>query len=65
MSVILAPYALFGLAGLDTVSHSMLWSMLVNIGLFVCLSLAARPDPAEHFQAAQRPGLDAFAEQRG
>ncbi len=49
---ILAPYALFGLTGLDTVSHSMLWSMLVNIGLFVGLSLAARPDPAEHFQAA-------------
>ena len=46
---ILAPYALFGLAGLDTVSHSMLWSMLVNIGLFVCLSLAARARPRRAF----------------
>jgi Na+/proline symporter/signal transduction histidine kinase len=49
---ILAPYALFGLHGLDEVSHSMLWSMLVNVGLFVALSLTGRRDPAEHVQAS-------------
>jgi Na+/proline symporter/signal transduction histidine kinase len=49
---LLAPHALFGLEGLDTVSHSMMWSMLVNVGLFVGLSLAAGPTPAEQVQAA-------------
>ncbi|MBS1694582.1 MAG: histidine kinase [Actinobacteria bacterium] len=48
----LAPYALFGLDGLDEVSHSMLWSMLVNVGLFVGLSLTGRRDTAEHVQAS-------------
>jgi Na+/proline symporter/signal transduction histidine kinase len=49
---LLAPHALFGLTGLDEVSHSMLWSMLVNVSLFVGLSLTERREPAEHVQAA-------------
>lgn len=59
---ILAPYALFGLGGLDHISHSMTWSMLVNVGLFVGLSLTGSRSPAEHVQAAEfvdvfrRPG---------
>lgn len=48
----LAPHALFGLEGLDEVSHSMLWSMLVNVGLFVGLSLTGRRKSAEHVQAS-------------
>ena len=48
----LAPHALFGLDGLDPVSHSMLWSMLVNVGLFVGLSLTGRRKSAEHVQAS-------------
>ena len=55
---LLAPYALFGLDGLDEVSHSMLWSMLVNVGLFVGLSLTGRREPAEHVQASAF--VDAF-----
>lgn len=47
----LAPYALFGLDGLDQVSHSMMWSMLVNVGLFVGLSLTEQRESAEHVQA--------------
>jgi signal transduction histidine kinase len=59
---VLAPYALFGLGGLDHISHSMIWSMLVNVGLFVGLSLTGSRSPAEHVQAAEfvdvfrRPG---------
>lgn len=49
---VLAPHALFGLDGLDEVSHSMLWSMLVNVGLFVGLSLTGRRESAEHVQAS-------------
>jgi signal transduction histidine kinase len=49
----LAPYALFGLDGLDHVSHAMTWSMLANVGLFVGLSLTGSRSPAEHVQAAE------------
>jgi len=48
----LAPHALFGLDGLDEISHAMTWSMLANVGLFVGLSVTGRRDPAEHLQAA-------------
>lgn len=47
----LAPHGLFGVPAPDPVSHAMMWSMLVNIGLFVGLSLTGRRDPVEHLQA--------------
>lgn len=49
---LLAPHALFGLEGLDPVSHAMVWSMLVNVGLFVGVSLGGRRDAVEHVQAS-------------
>jgi Na+/proline symporter/nitrogen-specific signal transduction histidine kinase len=49
---LLAPHALFGLDGLDPVSHAMFWSMLTNVGVFVTVSLFSRPDPVETVQAA-------------
>ena len=49
---LLAPYALFGLDGLDPVGHAMLWSMLANVGVMVGVSLFSRPGPVEHVQAA-------------
>ena len=48
----LTPQELFGLTGLDEISHCLLWSMLVNIGLFVAVSLGGRPGVAETGQAA-------------
>ncbi|MDQ1538889.1 MAG: hypothetical protein QOE58_3282 [Actinomycetota bacterium] len=50
---ILAPYSLMGLDGLDHISHAMTWTMLVNVGLFVGLSLTGSRTPAEHVQAAE------------
>ncbi|MBI2978023.1 MAG: histidine kinase, partial [Rhodospirillales bacterium] len=47
----LKPYALFGLEGMDQISHSMFWSMLVNIGAYVAVSLVDRPSPTERIQA--------------
>jgi Na+/proline symporter len=47
----LRPHALFGLTGMDMVSHSMFWSMLVNVGGYVVVSLAGRPSAAEQAQA--------------
>jgi Na+/proline symporter/signal transduction histidine kinase len=49
---LLAPQALLGLDGLDEISHAMTWSMLVNVGLFVGLSLTGRRDPGELAHAA-------------
>ncbi len=43
--------ALFGLSGLDEISHSLWWSMLVNIGLYVMVSLYSKPDALEAGQA--------------
>ena len=43
--------ALFGLAGLDEISHCLWWSMLANIGCYVAVSLNSRPDAVEASQA--------------
>src|SRR5680860_1379230 len=48
----LRPEQLFGLAGLDGVSHAMFWTMLVNVGCYVGVSLFSRRSAAEHGQAA-------------
>ncbi|MEE8393184.1 MAG: sodium:solute symporter, partial [Rhodospirillales bacterium] len=39
---LLRPYALFGLEGMDHISHSLFWSMLANIGAYVWVSLLGR-----------------------
>ena len=43
--------ALFGLSGLDEISHSLWWSMFANIGGYVAVSLNSRPDAVEASQA--------------
>ncbi len=48
---VLAPTRLFGLAGLDPITHAMIWSMIANIGAFVLVSLTGRQGAAEHSQA--------------
>ncbi|AMJ65529.1 ATP-binding protein [Hymenobacter sp. PAMC 26628] len=47
----LRPEALFGLEGLDPLSHGLFWSWFFNIGLYVGLSLAAAPTALERRQA--------------
>ncbi len=49
----LRPYQLFGLQWLDQPSHSVFWSMLFNIGLYVGISVFKRPSALEHTQAAR------------
>jgi signal transduction histidine kinase len=48
----LKPVALFGVAGLDPITHAMMWSMLANIGAYVGMSLTASPSVDEHRQAS-------------
>lgn len=54
----LKPYALFGLAGLDPISHSMFWSLLVNVGAYVAVSTVTRQGDVERRQA--RRFVDVF-----
>ena len=48
---LLKPLALFGLAGLDQITHAMIWSMIANIGAYVGVSLAGRQSAEERHQA--------------
>ena len=55
----LKPQALFGISGLDTTSHGLLFSLLFNSLALVLLSLATRPSVSEQVQA------EAFRRQGG
>ena len=48
----LRPTAFLGLAGLDTISHGVFWSLFVNVGLFVMVSLLSEQDADDRSQAA-------------
>jgi len=48
---LLKPQQLFGLTGLDDISHCLFWSMLANVGCYVGFSLWRRPTATEHSQA--------------
>ncbi len=48
----LRPQSLFGLSGMDPISHGMFWSMLVNVGCYAGISLLSRPTPAEQARTA-------------
>ncbi len=47
----LRPNQLFGLAGMDQITHAMTWSMIANVGAYVLVSLLGRQSAAEHSQA--------------
>jgi diguanylate cyclase (GGDEF)-like protein len=49
---LLRPLQLFGLDGLDDITHSVLWSMLANIGAFIGVSVATGQTALEQTQAA-------------
>src|SRR6185295_19412634 len=49
---LLKPLQLFGLAGLDSISHAMIWSMIANVGAYVGVSLSASPNADEHRQGS-------------
>ena len=49
---LLKPLELFGLAGLDQTTHAMIWSMLLNVGLYIGVSLSTGQSAAERRQAA-------------
>ena len=48
---LLRPEQLLGLAGLDSLTHSLFWSLLANIGAYVGVSLSRAPSARETGQA--------------
>jgi Na+/proline symporter/nitrogen-specific signal transduction histidine kinase len=48
---LLRPEQLFGLASLDNLTHSLFWSLLANVGLYVGVSLLRTPSARETSQA--------------
>jgi Na+/proline symporter/nitrogen-specific signal transduction histidine kinase len=49
---LLKPLELFGLAGLDQITHAMIWSTLANVGAYVTVSLSGAQSADEHRQAS-------------
>lgn len=47
----LRPHSLFGMAELTPLAHSLFWSALVNLGLYIGISLVDRAGPGERAQA--------------
>jgi len=48
---LLRPTELFGLSGLDQITHAMIWSMIANIGCYLGVSLLSRQSAFEYAQA--------------
>lgn len=48
----LHPYQLFGLTGMNPITHALFWSWLFNIGLLVTVSVFGRQTAIERIQAA-------------
>lgn len=48
---LLKPYALFGLSGLDHITHAVFWSLPANTLLLIAVSLFSRPGAIETLQA--------------
>ncbi len=49
----LRPQALFGIEGVDPLVHAVFWSMLLNTGAFVAVSLMSFPGPMERLQGVE------------
>lgn len=49
---LLRPLELFGLSGLDEITHAMVWSMLANVGAYIGVSVMTGQTAIERTQAA-------------
>lgn len=60
---LLRPYALLGLEGLDPIAHATIWTLLVNVGLLVGVSLFTVQSLLERSQAVKF--VDVFRQSQG
>ena len=49
---LLKPYELFGMQGMDHLTHALFWSLFANIGSYLLVSLVSRQSAIERIQAA-------------
>jgi Na+/proline symporter/signal transduction histidine kinase len=49
---LLKPHQLFGMQYFNPISHAVFWSMLVNVSVYIAVSVLGRPRAIEHTQAA-------------
>ncbi|HSR73009.1 MAG TPA: sodium:solute symporter, partial [Kiloniellales bacterium] len=61
---LLKPYQLFGLNQPDHISHAVFWSLLLNVGAYVGVSLMTRQSASERIQAALFVDVFRYAEPR-
>ena len=61
----LRPFHLFGLEGFDHISHSVFWSLLANLSLYIGVSLFTRQSALEHTQAALFVDVFRYSEESG
>jgi PAS domain S-box-containing protein len=54
---LLRPTALLGIEGLDTLTHGVFWSLFLNLGVYVGVSLLTSQDADERSQAAAFVGV--------
>ena len=59
---ILRPHQLFGMQGWDALTHGVFWSLLINVGTFVFVSMRYRPRLQEQLLAS--PFLDPYAQRQ-
>ena len=61
---LLKPYELFGLSGLDEISHAVVWSMLANLVGYIGVSLITNQSAVERAQAKLFVDVDQRADGR-
>ncbi|WP_020592568.1 sensor histidine kinase [Kiloniella laminariae] len=59
----LKPYALFGLQGLDNLTHALFWTTVVNVGAYVFISLYSKHSALERVQGALFVDVFRYADQ--
>lgn len=60
---VLKPFSLFGLKGMDNVSHGMFWSLLFNLSCYLYFSLNSKESSIEHNQAVIFVDIFKYSEQ--
>lgn len=59
----LKPYSLFGLEGMDSISHGLFWSLLLNIFCYIYFSINSHVSSIEHNQALIFVDIFEYSEQ--
>lgn len=59
----LRPFSLFGLKGMDNISHGLFWSLLINVGCYLYFSINSPVSSIEHNQAVIFVDIFQYSEQ--